>query len=196
MLTNQIRLNGEDIDDKRIVEKILRSLTRKFEYIVVAIEESKDLKTLSLESLVGTLQSHELRMRQFDDSPMEQSFQVSTKLKGKEPGNDLGEDKNKDDHDGRTSKGEGSFKRIPFQKNNQQDESQEDAKFVKLSEETMFLMIEEDDKDFVDDCVVSLKGCDAVLDEKILGNVSDDVFCDELEGVQCMVVDVFGEECF
>lgn len=61
---------------KRIVEKMLRSLTRKFEYIVVAIEESKDSKTLSLESLVGTLQSHELRMRQFDDSPMEQAFQV------------------------------------------------------------------------------------------------------------------------
>ncbi|CAH1451236.1 unnamed protein product [Lactuca virosa] len=55
----------------------------------------------------------------------------------------------------------------------------------------MFLMIEEDDKGFVDDCVVSLKRCDAVPDEKIMGNVSDDVFCDELEVVQCMAVDVW-----
>ena len=70
-----------------------------------------------------------------------------------------------------------------FCKKKQQDESQEDAKFVKVSEETMFLMIEEDDKDFVDDCVVSLKRCDVVPDEKILGTVSDDVFYDELEVV-------------
>ena len=48
----------------------------------------------------------------------------------------------------------------------------------------------------MDDCVASLKRCDDVPDEKIMGNVSDDVLCDELEGVQCMVVDVFGEECF
>ena len=60
LLLNQMRLNGEAIEDKRVVEKILLSLTRKFEYVVVAIEESKDLSTLSLENLLGILQSHEL----------------------------------------------------------------------------------------------------------------------------------------
>ncbi|KAL4589890.1 hypothetical protein LXL04_002802 [Taraxacum kok-saghyz] len=75
LLLNQMRLNGEAIEDKRVVEKILRSLTRKFEYVVVAIEESKYLSTLSLENLLGILQSHELRMRNFDDtSPTEQAF--------------------------------------------------------------------------------------------------------------------------
>ncbi|XP_077217878.1 uncharacterized protein LOC143852380 [Tasmannia lanceolata] len=74
-LVNQLRVNGEDIQDRRIGEKILRSLTRKFEYIVVAIEESKDLASLSLESFLGSLQSHELRMKQFDSSPLEQAFQ-------------------------------------------------------------------------------------------------------------------------
>ncbi|KAI3509130.1 hypothetical protein L1887_24156 [Cichorium endivia] len=76
LLINQLRLNGEKIDDSRIVEKILRSLTRKFEYVVVAIEESKDLTSLSLESLIGTLQSHEMRMKQFDAPSTEQMFQV------------------------------------------------------------------------------------------------------------------------
>ncbi|KAL4582178.1 hypothetical protein LXL04_006720 [Taraxacum kok-saghyz] len=72
---NQMRLNGESLSDKRVVEKILRSLTRKFEYIVVAIEESKDILTLSLEILLGTLQSHELCPRQFDDtSSIEKAF--------------------------------------------------------------------------------------------------------------------------
>ncbi|KAI3521063.1 hypothetical protein L1887_10522 [Cichorium endivia] len=49
LLLNQLRLNGEKIEDTRVVEKILRSLIRKFEYVVVAIEESKDLSLLSLE---------------------------------------------------------------------------------------------------------------------------------------------------
>ncbi|XP_024963513.1 uncharacterized protein LOC112503751 [Cynara cardunculus var. scolymus] len=76
LILNQLRLNGENIEDKKVVEKILRSLTRKFEYIVVAIEESKDLDFMSLENLLGILQSHELRMRQFDISPFEQAFQL------------------------------------------------------------------------------------------------------------------------
>ncbi|XP_077239797.1 uncharacterized protein LOC143880706 [Tasmannia lanceolata] len=81
-LVNQLRINGEDIQDRRIVEKILRSLTRKFEYIVVKIEEFKDLVTLSLESLLGSLQSHELRMKQFDSSFLEQAFQTQVSFRG------------------------------------------------------------------------------------------------------------------
>ena len=61
-IVNHLKLNGEKIEDQRIVEKILRSLTRKFESTVVAIEESKDLSTLSVESLLRSLQSHKLRM--------------------------------------------------------------------------------------------------------------------------------------
>ncbi|XP_077237259.1 uncharacterized protein LOC143878927 [Tasmannia lanceolata] len=80
-LVNQLRVNGKDIQDRRIVEKMLRSLTRKFEYIVVAIEESKDLATISLESLLGSLQSYELRMKQFDSSPLEQAFQTQVSFR-------------------------------------------------------------------------------------------------------------------
>lgn len=76
LLLNQMRLNGETIEHKRVIEKIPRSLTRKFEYVVVAIEESKDLSTLSFESLLGTLQLHELRMKQFDSLSLEQAFQL------------------------------------------------------------------------------------------------------------------------
>ena len=42
----------------------------------MAIEESKDLNTCSLEELLGSLQSHELRIKQFDSSPSEQDFQI------------------------------------------------------------------------------------------------------------------------
>uniref|UniRef100_A0A251UJX2 Putative ribonuclease H-like domain-containing protein n=1 Tax=Helianthus annuus TaxID=4232 RepID=A0A251UJX2_HELAN len=76
ILVNQLRMNEENITEQRVVEKILRSLTRKYEAVMVAIEESKDLTTISTEELLGILQSHELRLKQYDDNPMEQAFQM------------------------------------------------------------------------------------------------------------------------
>ncbi|XP_038904397.1 uncharacterized protein LOC120090760 [Benincasa hispida] len=58
LIVNQSRSTGEAIEDKRVVENILRSMTRRYEHIVVAIEESKHLPTLSINSLMGYLQSH------------------------------------------------------------------------------------------------------------------------------------------
>ncbi len=42
-LVTQLRLLGEELLDQRIVEKVLRSMPKKFESVVVIIEESKDL---------------------------------------------------------------------------------------------------------------------------------------------------------
>ncbi|XP_073001539.1 uncharacterized protein [Typha latifolia] len=81
-IINQLRSNGEKILDQRVVEKILRSLTKKYEHNIVAIEESKDLYTLSIESLLGSLQSHEHRMNQFDSPSLEQAFQSQVSLRG------------------------------------------------------------------------------------------------------------------
>lgn len=47
---------------------MLRSLDWKFNYIVVALEEMKDLETLSVEELVDLLQAHEENvLRKTDD---------------------------------------------------------------------------------------------------------------------------------
>ena len=60
-VVNQLNRNGEVIYDARIIEKILRSLTDKFENIVCAIEEAKDLSTITVEEVADSLEAHEQR---------------------------------------------------------------------------------------------------------------------------------------
>ena len=79
-------MNDENIEDQRIIEKIPRSLTWKFESTVVAIEESKDLSILFMEILLESLQSHELQMKQYNSTPFEQAFQAHVSFRGNSGG--------------------------------------------------------------------------------------------------------------
>ena len=51
---------GEIYDQPKIVRKILRSLTKDFRPKVIAITESKDVDSILVDELVGSLQSYEL----------------------------------------------------------------------------------------------------------------------------------------
>ena len=62
-VTNNLKKNGEKLDEVRIMEKILRSLDSKFEHIVAVIEETKDLETMTMEQVLGSLQSYEEKRR-------------------------------------------------------------------------------------------------------------------------------------
>ena len=55
VIVNHLKSNGKNIEDVRVVDKILRSLANKFKHVVVAIKESKDLEILSIEELMGSL---------------------------------------------------------------------------------------------------------------------------------------------
>ncbi|CAL2229173.1 unnamed protein product [Prunus armeniaca] len=61
-IANKMRMNGEQMEDVIIVEKILRSMISKFDYVVCSIEESKDVTELSIDELQSSLLVHEQRM--------------------------------------------------------------------------------------------------------------------------------------
>lgn len=52
---------GEEIGYKIVVSKVFSS-PPKFDHVVAAIEESKDISKLSFDDLMGSLQSHEPRI--------------------------------------------------------------------------------------------------------------------------------------
>ncbi|PKI61691.1 hypothetical protein CRG98_017915 [Punica granatum] len=59
-LVNQMKADGETITD----QKIIRTSTLQFEYIVTSIEESRDLSTTTVDKLMGSLQVHEQRLKE------------------------------------------------------------------------------------------------------------------------------------
>jgi hypothetical protein len=63
VIVNGLKRNNEKVNDIRVVEKVLRSLSSKFEHVIIAIKESKDLEKLTIEELLGSLQVHEQRMQ-------------------------------------------------------------------------------------------------------------------------------------
>ena len=61
-LVNQMKSHGDTINDRKIVDKIMISLIEKFDPIVVVIEETKDLSTMYVQRLMGSLRSYEQRL--------------------------------------------------------------------------------------------------------------------------------------
>jgi hypothetical protein len=61
-----------------VIEKILRSMTHKFDYVVCAIEESNDIDSLSIDVLQSSLLVHEQRMTK--NVVEERALKVTTSL--------------------------------------------------------------------------------------------------------------------
>ncbi|KAJ0566009.1 putative RNA-directed DNA polymerase [Helianthus annuus] len=62
VIANEMRACGDDMTDVKIVEKVLRTLTENFNYIVCTIEETKNLDELSVDELQSSLLCHEQKL--------------------------------------------------------------------------------------------------------------------------------------
>jgi RNA-binding protein YhbY len=61
-LRNSMVSLGKPVLDVKLIQKILRSLHKRFRIKVTTIEESKDLEEMKIEELVGSLQTYELSL--------------------------------------------------------------------------------------------------------------------------------------
>lgn len=99
-LVNQMKSYGDTIDDRIIVDKILISLTEKFDPMVAVIEEIKDLSTMYVQGLMGSLRSSEQRLLRHSEKSVESAFQSKLNIQSNN-----GENKSPIQNRGESSRG-------------------------------------------------------------------------------------------
>ena len=98
-IVNQMRLLGEDVQDSRVVEKVLVSLPEKFENKICSLEDSTDFTKLSLQDLINALQAVEQRQAFRQEVSSEEAFVVGFKNRPRS------QNFAKDSHEGRRENG-------------------------------------------------------------------------------------------
>ncbi|XP_031283426.1 uncharacterized protein LOC116142121 [Pistacia vera] len=73
-VVNKIRLLGVELTDRRVVEKVLVSLPKRFESKISSLEDSRDMRQVTLTKLVHALEAQEqrrlLRQEDIGEGPM------------------------------------------------------------------------------------------------------------------------------
>ncbi|KAG6581711.1 hypothetical protein SDJN03_21713, partial [Cucurbita argyrosperma subsp. sororia] len=67
IIVNKLRGLDNAVDDIQVVKKLLRSTSAKFLQITSTIEEFNDLKTKSVDKIIGSLKAHEERLQGFGE---------------------------------------------------------------------------------------------------------------------------------
>jgi hypothetical protein len=81
-IANKMTAHGERLEQVNIVEKVLRSMTSKFNYVVCSIEESNDVTTLTIDELQSSLLVHEQRMKGTQEKDDEQALKMTNGGRG------------------------------------------------------------------------------------------------------------------
>ncbi|KAI4347708.1 hypothetical protein L6164_008492 [Bauhinia variegata] len=72
---------GDNLEDIRVVEKIIHTLASKFEVVAVSIEQSQNLEVITIDELQGSLQAYEERLKK---ETIIQTLQAKVSLNDKE----------------------------------------------------------------------------------------------------------------
>jgi hypothetical protein len=81
-IANKMTAHGERLEQVNIVEKVLRSMTSKFNYVVCSIEESNDVTTLTIDELQSSLLVHEQRMKGTQEKDDEHALKMTNGGRG------------------------------------------------------------------------------------------------------------------
>lgn len=74
--TNKMQIHGENMTSVTIIEKILLSMTPKFNYVVRSIKQLKDIEELSIDELHGSMLVYKQKF--FQEDKDEQALKAST----------------------------------------------------------------------------------------------------------------------
>ncbi|XP_074376722.1 uncharacterized protein LOC141718240 [Apium graveolens] len=97
-IVTNIRTLGEPMEESYVVKKILRAVPHKFVQIASTIEQFGNLKTMTVEELIGRLKAHEERVRgHVEDNGNQLLLTQKWKARGREGsyGKNDGRDKSK-----------------------------------------------------------------------------------------------------
>lgn len=75
-IVNKLRTHREAIKDGSVVEKILRSMTAKYNFVICAIEEANNIDEMSLDDLESSILAHERKLIR-QDNEGEQALKAS-----------------------------------------------------------------------------------------------------------------------
>ncbi|KAK2379434.1 putative mitochondrial protein [Trifolium repens] len=91
-IANSFEALGEKISDEKLSRKLLRSLPKRFDMKVTAIEEAHDISTMKMDELVGSLQTFEIVLNERGDKKNKSIAFVSNT----DDSNDQSEDEEED----------------------------------------------------------------------------------------------------
>jgi hypothetical protein len=91
-IANSFEALGEKMSDEKLSRKLLRSLPKRFDMKVTAIEEAHDISTMKMDELVGSLQTFEIVLNERGDKKNKSIAFVSNT----DDGNDQSEDEEED----------------------------------------------------------------------------------------------------
>ena len=72
---------GERFKDQDLVEKVMRTLTPRFDGRVAAVEEARDLSEMKIEHLQASLEAHELKMNERSPARLQDQALYASKQK-------------------------------------------------------------------------------------------------------------------